>query len=329
MFDGKKVLITGVTGSLCTALTKKLLETNVNTIRIFSRDELKQMKMEDQLKNKKLRFLIGDVRDKERLTRAMEDIDIVFHTAALKHVPVAEYNPFEAIKTNVLGTQNVIDSSLDNNVKLVLAVGTDKAVSPLNTYGATKLLMERMITSANFSKGKHKTNFLCVRYGNVLGSRGSVLPKFLEQIKNNQGLTITDPKMTRFNITMNQAIELILRAVKFGMGGEIFVPKLKAYTVGDLKNAVMELKNYNVKTQKIPIRQGEKSHEILINQDEIPYTYESKDDYIIMINGVENLSSRKNKNIKKINFSKTYSSDTAPLLSKNEIKKTILNENLL
>lgn len=329
LFEGKKILITGGTGSLGTALTKKLLETKVDTIRIFSRDELKQIKMQDQLKNEKLRFLIGDVRDKERLTRAMEDIDIVFHTAALKHVPVAEYNPFEAIKTNVLGTQNVIESSLDNNVELVLAIGTDKAVSPLNTYGATKLLMERMVTSANFYKGKHKTKFLCVRYGNVLGSRGSVLPKFLEQIKNNQGLTITDPKMTRFNITMNQAIELILRAVKLGKGGEIFVPKLKAYTVGDLKDAVIELKNYKMKIQKIPIRLGEKSHEILINQDEIPYTYESKDDYIIMVAGIENSSSKKNKNIKKVNFSESYSSDKATLLSKNEIKQIILNEKFL
>jgi UDP-N-acetylglucosamine 4,6-dehydratase/UDP-glucose 4-epimerase len=326
MFKNKKILITGGTGSLGKALTEKLLKMDVNVIRIFSRDELKQIKMQDQLKNKKLRFLIGDVRDKERLTRAMEDIDIVFHTAALKHVPVAEYNPFEAIKTNVLGTQNVIESSLDNNVELVLAIGTDKAVSPLNTYGATKLLMERMITSSNFYKGKHKTKFLCVRYGNVLGSRGSVLPKFLEQIKNKQGLTITDPKMTRFNITMNQAIELILRAVKFGRGGEIFVPKLKAYTVGDLKDTVMKLKNHNMKIQKIPIRQGEKSHEILISQNEIPYTYESKDDYIIIMEGVKKLSS---KNFKKVNFSESYSSDKAPLFSKNEIKEIIINEKLL
>jgi UDP-N-acetylglucosamine 4,6-dehydratase/5-epimerase len=326
MFKNKKILITGGTGSLGKALTEKLLKMDVNVIRIFSRDELKQIKMQDQLKNKKLRFLIGDVRDKERLTRAMEDIDIVFHTAALKHVPVAEYNPFEAIKTNVLGTQNVIESSLDNNVELVLAIGTDKAVSPLNTYGATKLLMERMITSSNFYKGKHKTKFLCVRYGNVLGSRGSVLPKFLEQIKNKQGLTITDPKMTRFNITMNQAIELILRAVKFGRGGEIFVPKLKAYTVGDLKDTVMKLKNHNMKIQKIPIRQGEKSHEILISQNEIPYTYESKDDYIIIMEGVKKLSS---KIFKKVNFSESYSSDKAPLFSKNEIKEIIINEKLL
>ncbi len=220
----------------------------------------------------------------------------------------------------------MIESSLDNNVELVLAIGTDKAVSPLNTYGATKLLMERMVTSANFYKGRHKTKFLCVRYGNVLGSRGSVLPKFLEQIKNKQGLTITDPKMTRFNITMNQAIELILRAVKFGRGGEIFVPKLKAYTVGDLKDTVMKLKNYNIKIQKIPIRQGEKSHEILISQNEIPYTYESKDDYIIIMEGVKKLSS---KNFKKVNFSESYSSDKASLLSKNEIKKIIINEKLL
>src|SRR3989337_3792333 len=176
MFDDKKILITGGTGSLGTSLTKKLLETNVNTIRIFSRDEWKQVQMSSSIKDDRLRFFIGDVRDKERLSRAMENIDIAIHAAALKHVPVAEYNPFEAVKTNVLGAQNLIECCIDNQVDVALAISTDKAVSPLNTYGATKLLMERLFVSKDYSSFRHKIKTMCVRYGNVLGSRGSVVP---------------------------------------------------------------------------------------------------------------------------------------------------------
>ena len=198
------MLITGGTGSLGTALTKRLLETNVETIRIYSRDELKQVKMQNSLSDDRLRFLIGDVRDKDRLMRALEDIDIVIHTAALKQVPVVEYNPFEAVKTNVYGAQNLVDACLENGVEKALAIGTDKAVAPFNTYGATKLLMERLFVSANYYKGFHKIDFICVRYGNVLGSSGSILPTFIDQIKNNKKITITDTNMTRFNITMNE-----------------------------------------------------------------------------------------------------------------------------
>ena len=226
MFEGKKILITGGTGSLGTALTKRLLETNVETIRIFSRDEWKQVKMQSEITDKRLRFFIGDIRDKDRLSRALKDVNIVIHAAALKQMPVAEYNPFEAVKTNVLGTENLIESCLDNNVELVLGVGTDKAVSPVNTYGATKFLMERLLVSANFFKGKQKIKFLCVRYGNVLGSRGSIVPVFVNQIKSGKKVTITDPLMTRFNIAMDEALNLIFRAMENGKGGEIFVPKL-------------------------------------------------------------------------------------------------------
>ena len=329
MFKGKKILITGGTGSLGTALTKRLLKENVSVIRIFSRDELKQTQMEDKIQDDRLRFLIGDVRDKDRLSRAMENIDIVFHTAALKHVHVAEYNPIEAIKTNVIGTQNVIQSCLDNNVKMAVAIGTDKAVSPLNTYGATKLLMEKMFTAANFSKGEHKIDFLSVRYGNVLGSRGSVVPKFIEQVQEGEKITITDPKMTRFNITMKQAIDLIFRAVKNGKNGEVFIPKLKAYSVDELKNAIIELIGKKIKVQKIPIRPGEKFHEMLINKDEMTYAFESKEDYIIRSPGVDSSPDVKLQNLKKVKFTESYSSDNVELISKQELKKIILKEKLL
>ena len=210
MFEGKEILITGGTGSLGHALTKKLLELGATKIRIFSRNELKQIEMESKFNDKRLRFLLGDVRDYNRLILAMEDVDIVYHAAALKHVPKIEYNSFEAIKTNVYGTQNVIDACRHNKVEKAICVGTDKAVSPLNTYGATKLLMEKLfITAIHYSNPKkHLTKFFAVRYGNVFGSSGSVIPKFIQQVKSDKKITITDPKMTRFNISMNDALEV-------------------------------------------------------------------------------------------------------------------------
>ena len=186
MFEGKKILITGGTGSLGTALTERLLKLDVETIRILSRNESNQVVMESKFNDDRLRFLLGDIRDRERLIRAAEDIDFVFHTAALKHVPKIEYNPFEAIKTNVIGSQNVLEACLENNVEKAICVSTDKSVSPLNTYGATKLLMEKLFVTANnyLDPKKHPTKFIALRYGNVVGSSGSVIPKFVEQLKN-------------------------------------------------------------------------------------------------------------------------------------------------
>ena len=280
--DGKKILITGGTGSLGQALTKKLLEKNVDTIRIFSRNESSQIKMENTFNNSKLRFLLGDIRDKERLIRATEDIDIVFHAAALKHVPKIEYNPFESIKTNVIGSQNVIDACLTNNVEKAICVGTDKAVSPLNTYGATKLLMEKLFVTANnyLDPKKHPTKFIAVRYGNVMGSSGSVVPRFLEQIKNKQKVTITDTSMTRFSISMNEALDFILNATKYGIGSEIFVPKMRAYSLKDILNALHEIFG-DFEEEHIGIRLGEKLHEYLIGDDEIRNTWEFHGMYMI------------------------------------------------
>lgn len=329
MFDNKKILITGGTGSLGQALTKKILDFNVKTVRIFSREEFKQVEMEKNFSDSRLRFLIGDIRDKERLNRALEDIDIVIHAAALKHVPVAEYNPFEAVKTNVYGSQNLIECCLDQQVEKVLAIGTDKAVSPFNTYGGTKFLMERLFVSANYYKGKSKCDFLAVRYGNVLGSRGSIVPKFIEQCKKSEKITITDPNMTRFNITMNEAIELIFRALKEGNGGDIFVPKLKAYKVQDLLDAIVEILGVKIEQIKIPVRPGEKFHESLISHNEIRNTFESDVDYIILENEIQKQNNIVNDNLNKSNLSKEYSSDSVKLLQVDELKKILISNNLI
>lgn len=329
MFKNKKILITGGTGSLGVALTKRLLHMDVSTIRIYSRDEWKQTRMLEEFNDDRLRFLIGDIRDKERLSRAMEDIDIVIHAAALKHVPIAEYNPFEAIKTNVYGTQNLVDVCMDNGVEQAIAIGTDKASSPLNTYGATKLLMEKIFTSTNFFKGGHSTKFVCVRYGNVLGSRGSVLPRFLEQIAKNGQILITNPKMTRFTITMNEAVDLIFRALKDGRGGELFIPKLKAYTLETMQNAILELVDRKIEIKKIPVRLGEKLHEVMISEDELSNVYESKLDYIMYSGGLENIITTRKLPYKKTSLKSAYSSNNVSLVSKDELKKLIINEGLL
>lgn len=329
MFEGKKVLITGGTGSLGTALTKRLLDTNVEIIRIFSRDEWKQTQMQAAFNNKRLRFFIGDVRDEDRLSRALDDVDIVIHAAALKQVPVAEYNPFEAVKTNVYGAANLIEACLDENVETVVAVGTDKAVSPFNTYGATKFLMERLFISANFYKGNRDIRFTCVRYGNVLGSRGSIVPLFIDQITSGKKITITDPTMTRFNITMDQALDLILRALKYKMGGTVFIPKLKAYRVGDMKNAIMELLHGKNEVKRIPVRPGEKYHESLISSDEIRNTYETKEDYVIFEEQIQTQDHRKIPGIRKSSLKDRYSSDTVELFTKDELKTLLIKEKLV
>ena len=327
IFTDKKILITGGTGSLGNALTQKILESKATAIRIYSRGEGKQSEMKSNLNDGRLRFLIGDVRDKSRLSRALEDIDIVIHAAALKQIPIAEYNPFEAVKTNVEGTQNLIESCLDNNVEKVLAIGTDKAVSPFNTYGATKFLMERLIVSANQYKGTHKTKFMCIRYGNVLGSSGSVVPVFMKQITNNKKITMTDPIMTRFTITMNQALESIFRAIKNGIGGEVFVPKLEAYRLGDLKDAVVELLNAKNDIEIISIRVGEKFHESLISVDEIRNTFETDEDYILT-DKIDNFVNVNN-NMKKTQLKNAYSSDKVKLISKEELKKMLIKERII
>ena len=331
VFEGKKILITGGTGSLGNALTSRLLNYDVDTIRIFSRNENKQVTMESKFNDDRLRFLLGDVRDYPRLVRAMEDIDIVFHAAALKHVPIIEYNPFEAIKTNVIGSQNVVDACLKENVEKVVAIGTDKAVSPLNTYGATKLLMEKLfVTASNYlKKERHQTKFFALRYGNVLGSSGSVIPKFVKQIKNKEKITITDPNMTRFSISMDEALDFILTATEIAKGSEIFIPKLRAYTIKDIKDVLFELLQ-KTDEENIGIREGEKLNEILINSDEIRYTWEYENMYMLLNPSVQkhiSLDEFPNKN--RVTNMDDYNSGSVEKIPKDEMKKIIIDSGLL
>ena len=331
MFENKKILITGGTGSLGTALTKRLLNLNVDTVRIFSRNESKQISMESEIKDDKVRFLIGDVRDLPRLEKAMEGIDIVFHAAALKHVPVIEYNPFEAIKTNILGTQNLIDACLKENVETVVGIGTDKAVSPLNTYGATKLLMEKLLTTAQnyLDIDKYRTKFLSLRYGNVLGSSSSVVPKFINQINAKQKITITNPNMTRFSITMDEALDFILESTGIGKGTEVFIPKLKAYSINDLKNALFDLLE-NTGEEIISSQPGEKMHETLLNFDEMRYAWEIGDKYVLFNSAKKNDEITNNyPNIKRIQISEKYSSDMVEKFTPDELKTVIRKLGLL
>lgn len=288
-YSGKRILVTGGTGTIGRQLIQRLLRENPKVIRVFSRDEHKQYEMGIDFQNdsEHLRFLIGDVRDQQRLNRAMEDIDYVFHCAAMKHVPACEYNPFEAVQTNVIGTQNVIQAAIDNNVEKVLFTSTDKAISPTNTYGATKLTAERLISATEYHKGAKSTIFSSVRFGNVMGSRGSVIPLFKKQIIEQCKITLTDPNMLRYMMTPSQAIELILKANELALGGEVFVLKMPLIRVGDLAEVLIE--NIKIKygiTEDIMIdviglRSGEKRFEELMTDDEAAIAYEAEDMYII------------------------------------------------
>jgi UDP-N-acetylglucosamine 4,6-dehydratase len=274
------ILVTGGTGSFGRRFTDLVLKNySPHKLIIFSRDELKQHEMRQAFPDdasSPMRYFIGDVRDRERLQRAFRDVDIVIHAAALKQVPACEYNPFEAIQTNVMGAKNVIDAALDQKVKKVLAISTDKAVSPVNLYGATKLCAEKMFVQANSYSGEEGTRFSCSRYGNVVGSRGSVIPVFTEQRKTGT-ITITDPRMTRFWLTLDQGIEFVIRSIDRMHGGEIFVPKIPSMNILDLAKVVAQ----DCKIEHVGIRPGEKLHEVLISEDEARHTVELEDAYVI------------------------------------------------
>ncbi|MTV49939.1 NAD-dependent epimerase/dehydratase family protein [Heliobacillus mobilis] len=272
----KVVLITGATGSLGRTLLPKVLDCNPKTVRLFSRDEAKQFELQQEYAHRpELRFLLGDVRDKERLKRAMEGVQVVFHLASLKHVPLCEYNPYEAVQTNVLGTQNVIDAALYNYVERVVYTSSDKAVNPTNTMGATKLLAERLISAARQWRGTRRTIFSSVRFGNVMNSRGSVIEVFKRQIEKGGPVTVTDPNMTRFMMTLSQAADLTLSAGAFARGGEVFVLKMPVIRLGDLAQVFIEeyapvvgRKPEAIKIEYIGLRPGEKRFEELMTSDE-------------------------------------------------------------
>lgn len=277
--DNKTILITGGTGSFGQAMTQKLLERyRPKSVRIFSRDELKQHNMRVAFHDdERLRFLIGDVRDVLRLQRALEGVDIVFHAAAMKQVPACEYNPIEAIRTNIDGAINVMEACLNNNVERVVALSTDKAAGPVNLYGATKLCSDKLFIQANHYAGSRPVRFSVVRYGNVMGSRGSVIPVFLEQLKKGNRLTITHDAMTRFWITLDQATDFVLSSLSLMRGGEIFVPKIPSMKIVDLAKTMKE----DAELVIIGIRPGEKIHESLITPEEGARTFELKDRYVI------------------------------------------------
>jgi UDP-N-acetylglucosamine 4,6-dehydratase (inverting) len=275
--SGKVILVTGGTGSFGQKFTRIVLkEHDPKAIRIFSRGELLQYEMNLKFNDPRLRFFIGDVRDRERVHRAMSGVDIVVHAAALKQVPTAEYNPIEAVKTNVDGSMNVINAAIDDGVKKTIAISSDKAANPVNLYGATKLVMERLVTQANVYTGAKRSAFSCVRYGNVVGSRGSVGPLFLQQIKSGT-ITITDNAMTRFWITLEQGVRLVINSIESMKGGEIFVPKIPSMKVTDLADAIAP----GSKRKIIGIRPGEKIHETLITEDEARHTQEFDTHYVI------------------------------------------------
>ena len=275
---GKSLLVTGGTGSFGQKFVDLILETapDIDRLIVFSRDELKQHEMDQRLKDPRVRFFIGDVRDVERLQRAFNGVDYVVHAAALKQVPACEYNPLEAVKTNVLGAANIINAAIDRGVKRVLALSTDKAASPVNLYGATKLCAEKLFVQANSYSGFTGARFSCARYGNVVGSRGSVIPVFLKQ-RDNGVITITDKRMTRFWITLDQGAKFVLNCLEVMHGGEVFVPKIPSMNILDLADAIAS----DCQKEVTGIRPGEKLHEVLVSVDEARNTVELPDMYVI------------------------------------------------
>jgi len=327
-FSNSCILLTGGTGSFGKAFLDHLIETDnlPKKIVIFSRDELKQFEMQQKYSEKKytfLRYFIGDVRDKTRLKFALEGIDIVVHAAALKQVPAAEYNPFECIKTNIIGAQNLIEASLESNVKKICALSTDKAASPINLYGATKLCSDKLFIASNNMKGKRNFHSSVVRYGNVMGSRGSVIPFFMNK-KDSGTLPITHPEMTRFNITLNDGVKMVLWALENSVGGEIFVPKIPSYNIMDLAESIAP----DAKKEIVGIRPGEKLHEEMISLSDGISTVDLGDYYAILPNKeIVQEHYFKKLGAKKVPAGFCYNSGSNEVfLSKKEIKNLINNE---
>jgi len=331
-YENKKILVTGGAGSIGGQLVKKLLDFNPYVIRIYDNNETGLFDLEKELHSDKIRTLVGDIRDKDRLIMAMDGIDIVFHASALKHVLLCEYNPFDAVKTNVLGTQNVLEAAIANKVQKVINVSTDKAVSPTNVMGATKLLAERLTISANYYSGSKKTVFSSVRFGNVLNSRGSVIPLFKKQIECGGPVTVTDKNMTRFYMDIPAAVNLIILAGDLARGREIFILKMPALNILDLaKTMIQELaesyghSSKNIEIKFIGKRSGEKIYEELMTEDEIERAYENENMFIILPETLpfeSPLMYPVPKSFKKASSPK-YTSNNARLINKKEIEDLI------
>lgn len=327
LFEGKKILVTGGAGSIGSEIVRSLLQYNPEVVRVYSRGESEQFDLQHELKHhRNVRYLVGDVRDKARLAKSFKGIDYVFHAAALKHVPACEYNPFEAVKTNVIGTENVIEVAIEEGVSKVISISTDKACSPTNVMGATKLLAERLIAAASFSQGTNDTIFASVRFGNVMGSRGSVIPLFYRQIMQGGPVTVTDPDMTRFMMTIPQAIKLVFEAMRIAHGGEIFILKMPALRLIDLAQVLIEeiapLAGFmpsDIEMKCIGPRPGEKLYEGLLTAGEAKLAVELDDMFILSsrIYNDENAAFDPNKS------SKPYTSNNVELLSKEQIKRLL------
>ncbi|MCX7920740.1 MAG: polysaccharide biosynthesis protein [Clostridia bacterium] len=332
-FKDKNILIVGGTGSIGQALVKQIVNYEPKVIRVFSRDEYKQFVMQDEFRGlDNIRFLLGDVRDKDRLERAMHKIDMVFDLAALKHVPACEYNPFEAVKTNVMGTQNIIECAIENRVERVIYTSSDKAVSPTNTMGATKLLAERLISAADYAKGGKTPIFASVRFGNVIGSRGSVIPLWQSQIRQGKDITVTDQEMTRFMMSIKEAVQLVLEACKLARGGEVFVLKMPIIKLGDLAKVIIEdecaksgVPAESIKVTNIGLRPGEKMYEELMTAQESLNAIEYDDMFAILPH--HKMSEINNYGVKLAEFGE-YSSHGQTSVSEDEIK-AILKESML
>jgi UDP-N-acetylglucosamine 4,6-dehydratase len=318
IFNNKTILIFGGTGSFGSAFLAKINKSNFKEIRIFSRDEKKQFDLRNMYQNNKIKFIIGDIRDREKLSNVSNKVDHVFHASALKQVPSCEFYPMEAVKTNIIGTNNILDTCLNNNVKSIVCLSTDKAVNPINAMGMSKALMEKIAISK--SRNAKKSKIIVTRYGNVLMSRGSVIPHFINQIKNKKKITITNPEMTRFLMRLDDAINLVVYAIKHGNNGQIIVPKTPAAKILDLAKAVCKIYRYKFNPIIIGTRHGEKKHETLLSSEEKALCLEKKDYFIINYDNRDlNYDKYFSKGVKNLSDSREYTSNSNKLLNTNKI----------
>lgn len=321
VFAGKTVLLTGGTGSFGRAFVKKAIDDDLfSKVIVFSRDELKQFEMSELISSDKIEFCLGDVRDYERLLQASSGVDFIVHAAAMKQIPASEFNPMEAIKTNVIGSENVVKAAINNGVERVISLSTDKAANPANLYGATKLCSDKLMVAGNILAKHGKTTFSVVRYGNVLGSRGSVIPFFLNRAQTGL-IPITDPRMTRFWLTLDDGVDFVLANLSRMLGGEIFVPKIPSFKVTDVAKVVCP----GIKTEVIGIRPGEKLHEVMITEDDSYNTFEFSNYYAIVAPGIE-CRKEYDKNHRRVSEGFRYSSDTNSLWHSEESFLKVLQQ---